>query len=798
MSDLGERLARMAPDRRRSTLQDLPRHLTQASQASRLRDILINFDFIEAKIIEPGLEPQQLIEDYEQASKLPALQNISGLSLIRDSLRLASHILLVYPSQVAEQLLGRLLSYDSDEEVQNLLAKAQSSKSEPWLRPLSSSLPRPDSPLLQTITGHPGSLEAVTIAPNGEYFISAGDSELKAWSIESGEELFSIRCDRSDVTDLIITSDGRFVVAAFREGVIQVFSLKNKQKVITLSGHSGAVLGVAEIAQNYLISASTDKTLKLWDLTQGAAVDTLSAEVGSFTGVAVLPDERVVSACGSSFPSLSRKHHVIKIWDLKEKKELFTLGEHEWPVSEVVVTPDGRYAVTASNETLKVWDLFTQVERFTLTGHTWRIYSLAVASNRLIVSASSDGILKIWDIERGKALSTLKGHQAGVLDVAVTPDSKRAISVSMDGTIKVWDLEFAEAESGLPQHEDAVTKVAVTPDGKRAISASRDCTAIVWDIVNRKPMLTFRGHTGWVSDITVLADNSRVISSSWDGTLQIWNIETGELLSTLSDESERVEAVEVTPNEKYAVSVTKGRYIKIWDLAHQVVLFTLSGHEKNIASIAITPDSKRVISASEDRQLKVWDIETGVELLCFPNNYPPLPSLPDEFGSDSLRAKVVGTIAPLDRTRKVPAISSRRESDDATEQYFLAMRDAKTAVTVMPDCKRIISGSNGGVLNIWDIGSGEELFALDDSASGITSVCVSPNGRFAFATCGLPHYASDNTLRVWDLERREIIARFVGEVPMTSCTIAADGTTVIVGDCIGKIYFFHWEGVSID
>ncbi|NER97663.1 MAG: WD40 repeat domain-containing protein [Symploca sp. SIO1B1] len=794
MSNLAVRLAKMPSDQRRATLVSLPSHLAKATNTERLQSVLTNFDFIEAKITEPGLEPQRLIEDYEQASKLTELENVSSLSLIQDALRLASHILLVYPSQVAEQLLGRLLTYDSNEEVQNLLAKAQSSKSTPWLRPLTSSLSHPDSPLLQTITGHPGSLEAVTIAPNGEYFISAGDSELKAWSIESGEELFSIRCDRSDVTDLIITSDGRFVVAAFREGVIQVWSLKNKQEVLTLLGHSGAVLGVAEIAKNYLISASTDKTLKLWDLTQGAAVDTLSAEVGSFNGVAVLSDKRVVSACGSE-PSLSRKHHVIKIWDLKEKKELFTLGEHEWPVREVVVTPDGRYAVTASNEILKVWDLLTQVERFTLTGHTWRIKSLAVASNRLIVSASSDGILKIWDIERGKALSTLKGHQAGVLDVAVTPDSKRAISVAMDGTIKVWDLEFAEAGSNLPQHEDAVTKVAVTSDGKRAISTSKDRTAIVWDLVNRKPMLTFRGHTGWVSDIAVMADNRRVVSSSWDGTLQIWNIETGELLSTLSDESERVEAVEVTPNEKYAVSVTEGRYIKVWDLVHQTVRFTLSGHEKIISSIAITPDSKRVISAAADRQLKVWDIETGVELLCFPNNYPPLPSLPDEFGNDSLRGKVVGFIAPLDRTKKMPVISSRRESDNATEQYFLAMRDAKTAVTVMPDCQRIISGSNSGVLNMWDLGTGEELLALDDSASGVTSVCVSPNGRFAFATCGLPHYSSDNTLRVWDLERKQIIARFVGEAPMTSCAIAADGTTVIVGDCMGQIYFFHWEGV---
>jgi WD40 repeat protein len=58
-----------------------------------------------------------------------------------------------------------------------------------------------------------------------------------------------------------------------------------------------------------------------------------------------------------------------------------------------------------------------------------------------MVSASGDNTLKVWDLETGRILRTLEGHSDFVLDVAVTPNGRRAVSGSEDKTLRVWDLE---------------------------------------------------------------------------------------------------------------------------------------------------------------------------------------------------------------------------------------------------------------------------------------------------------------------------------------------------------------------
>jgi len=78
----------------------------------------------------------------------------------------------------------------------------------------------------------------------------------------------------------------------------------------------------------------------------------------------------------------------------------------------------------------------------TLAGHSNLVYGVAVSPDgRRAVSASEDNTLKVWDLETGAELRTLAGHSNCVIGVAVSPDGRRAVSASDDHTLKVWDLE---------------------------------------------------------------------------------------------------------------------------------------------------------------------------------------------------------------------------------------------------------------------------------------------------------------------------------------------------------------------
>jgi len=78
----------------------------------------------------------------------------------------------------------------------------------------------------------------------------------------------------------------------------------------------------------------------------------------------------------------------------------------------------------------------------TLEGHTDWINGVAVTPDgKKAISASDDKTLKVWDIDSGEELRTWRGHTGAVIGVAVTPDGKKVISTSDDRTLKVWDIE---------------------------------------------------------------------------------------------------------------------------------------------------------------------------------------------------------------------------------------------------------------------------------------------------------------------------------------------------------------------
>jgi hypothetical protein len=158
MGKLAERLKQLPQGTRIYRLRDLPKLLVESSQVDRLHTLLLDFDFIEAKV--SALEPQPLIEDYDLAftpdlstSREEVNRNADNLRLIQGALRLSAHILEQDKTQLAGQLLSRLLSYKAP-EIQAMLEQAKQWKAVPWFRPLTPSLTQPSERLLRTLSGH--------------------------------------------------------------------------------------------------------------------------------------------------------------------------------------------------------------------------------------------------------------------------------------------------------------------------------------------------------------------------------------------------------------------------------------------------------------------------------------------------------------------------------------------------------------------------------------------------------------------------------------------------------------------
>ncbi|GAB1541611.1 hypothetical protein NUACC21_42820 [Scytonema sp. NUACC21] len=402
---------------------NLPYHLAMSGMADELCDLLIEFEFLENKIRFVGPEP--LIEDYDFATNFHiqfSEETKLSFQLIQEAIRLSAHILSEDATQLAAQLLGRLMLHSSSINIQKLLKLAQKYQDTPWLRPLVANLIQPKRALRRILTGHTNSVYAVVISPDGKQAVSASDDKtLKIWNLATGEVEKTLTGHKYCIRTVAITPDGKLVV-----------------------------------------SASLDKTLKVWDLVQAREIYTLRGHTNSITAIAITPDgKQVVSAS---------QDNTLKVWNLLTGQAIYNLKGHNKSVTAVAIS-------ASKDKTVRIWDLATGEEIYSLIGHNSLVYALTISPDgKQVISASWDKTLKVWNLITGKEIQTLTGHTGGVTAVAITPDGKQVVSTSLDKTLKIWNLATGNEICNL-FGDSRFNCSAITPDGLTIVAG--DCLGIV-------------------------------------------------------------------------------------------------------------------------------------------------------------------------------------------------------------------------------------------------------------------------------------------------------------------------------
>ncbi|RZN36806.1 MAG: WD40 repeat domain-containing protein, partial [Methanosarcinales archaeon] len=351
-------------------------HLVEAGRGDELWRLLLDFDWLQAKLA--ATDVNSLIADYDH------LPGDSDLRLVQGAIRLSAHVLARDKTQLAGQLVGRLQTFQ-ESGIQSMLQQAREWDGDLWLCPHAASL-IPPGPLIRILEGHTSWVDAVAVTPDGRHAISGSwDNTLKVWDIESGEEIQTLTGHTSSVYAVAVTPDGK-----------------------------------------HAISGSDDNTLKVWDIESGEEIQTLTGHTSWVRAVAVTPDgKHAISGSGDN---------TLKVWDIESGEEIQTLTGHTSWVR--AVTPDGRHAISGSGDnTLKVWDIESGEEIQTLTGHTSLVYVVAVTPDgRHAISGSGDNTLKVWDIESGKILVSFSGD-AHFFACAISPDGKTIVAGDASGRV---------------------------------------------------------------------------------------------------------------------------------------------------------------------------------------------------------------------------------------------------------------------------------------------------------------------------------------------------------------------------
>jgi WD40 repeat protein len=124
-----------------------------------------------------------------------------------------------------------------------------------------------------------------------------------------------------------------------------------------------------------------------------------------------------------------------------------------------------------------------------------------------------------------------------------------------------------------------------------------------------------------------------------------------------------------------------------------------------------------------------------------------------------------------DSTIKLWDIQSGKEI-----RSFKGHTNEVTSVCFSPDGRYALSGSYDKTLKLWDINNGKEIRSFKGHAGPVYSVCFSPDGRYALSG------SYDNTIKLWDFNNGKEIRSFKGHTyVVTSVSFSPDGRYALSG-----------------
>jgi WD40 repeat protein len=690
--------------------EHLAYHLRAAGRTGEVRSLLLDFDWLQAKLDNTGVAA--LLLDFDAGSA------DADLVLVGSAVRMSAEALASDRAQLAGQLVGRLQAEDSS-VLAELLTRAKSWKSHPWLLPMSASLTPPRGPLLWTFA-QSDDIKAVAVvaAPSGTDWWAVSvtfHGQARVWDLTKGEEVRGTPFDGVEVGALAVTPDGNMLAFSSGMNEVKTWSGGSVGKPRTLEATMADALAITPDGKR-LVCATFEK-LTFWEIEPVRQLWSIEAPDLTDASIRITPDgKQLLGGCGNA----------LKVWDLGSGREVWSLIGHEHDVNAAVGIELGgrRLAVSGSNDaTLKVWNLDTGKELRTLTGHHRVVFALAAVpcqpgKRPRVVSASGDGTLRVWDLETGELTKTVLGHSLLVYAVAVTPDGRRAVSGSYDRTVKVWDLDSGEG----PVPDQGFACVSVTPDGRSAVFGCWDGTLTRWDLKKPEGIVSSGAMVGAIQRVEIAGDGKRLVCATRSAYLGIWDLESAGFY--FEAHRELIGALTLTPSGSQAISCTFRGELKLWDAASGQELRTLQLNTQMACSLAVTPDGGQVALA-DLKALRIFDFESWNEIMTL---HSPL--------GDPRRV----TFTP-DGRQLVAGLSSGSivvwDLDSfAQVQVFQGHSAAVVKLAASADGSRLVSASSDRTVKLWDKVTGG-LIATFTADGMFQDVAITPDARTIVAVDAL-------------------------------------------------------------